>query len=58
MEQTGGNKNITTMKKFKLIYALLAVTLFVTACNDEEFLNQGKVPAADGPDQRPAAPLF
>lgn len=48
MEQTGGNKNITTMKKFKLIYALLAVTLFVTACNDEEFLNQGKVPAADG----------
>ena len=48
MEQTGGNKNITTMKKFKLIYALLAVTLFVTACNDEELLNQGKVPAADG----------
>lgn len=36
------------MKKFKLIYALLAVTLFVTACNDEELINQGQVPAADG----------
>jgi hypothetical protein len=48
MEQTGGNKNITTMKKFKLIYALLAATLFVTACSDEELINEGRVPAADG----------
>ena len=36
------------MKKFKLIYTLLAVTLFVTACSDEELINEGRVPAADG----------
>lgn len=36
------------MKKFKLIYALLAVALFVTACRDEELINEGRVPAADG----------
>lgn len=36
------------MKKFKLIYALLAVALFVTACSDEELINEGRVPAADG----------
>ena len=36
------------MKKFKLIYALLAATLFVTACSDEELINEGRVPAADG----------
>ena len=35
------------MKNFKLIYALLAVTLFVTACNDEELFEQ-RIPAADG----------
>lgn len=36
------------MKNFKFIYALMAVVLFVTACSDEELINQGKVPAADG----------
>lgn len=36
------------MKKFKLIYALLAVALFVTACSDEALINEGRVPAADG----------
>ena len=36
------------MKKFKLIYALLAAALFVTACSDEELINEGRVPAADG----------
>ena len=36
------------MKNFKFIYALLAATLFVTACSDEELINEGRVPAADG----------
>lgn len=36
------------MKKFKLIYALLAVALFVTACSDEALIEQVQVPAADG----------
>ena len=48
MVQMVGNKNRTTMKKFKFIYALLAATLFVTACSDEELINEGRVPAADG----------
>ena len=39
---------MTTMKNFKFIYALLAATLFVTACSDEELINEGRVPAADG----------
>lgn len=43
-----GNKNRTTMKNIKLIYALLAATLFVTACSDDELINEGRVPAADG----------
>ena len=43
-----GNKNRMTMKNFKFIYALLAATLFVTACSDEELINEGRVPAADG----------
>lgn len=43
-----GNKNRTTMKNFKFIYTLLAATLFVTACSDEELINEGRVPAADG----------
>ena len=43
-----GNKYITTMKNFRLIYALLAATLFITACSDEELINEGRVPAADG----------
>ena len=42
-----GNNNNKSMKNFKLIYALLAVTLFVTACNDEELFEQ-RIPAADG----------
>lgn len=36
------------MKNYKFIYALLAATLFVTACSDEELINEGRVPAADG----------
>lgn len=36
------------MKKFKLIYALLAVALFVTACSDEALIEQEQLPAADG----------
>ena len=36
------------MKNLKFIYTLLAATLFVTACSDEELINEGRVPVADG----------
>ena len=49
MEKMVGSSNmIRNMKNFKFTYALMAVILFVTACSDEELINQGKVPAADG----------
>ena len=49
MEKMVGCSNmIRNMKNFKFTYALMAVILFVTACSDEELINQGKVPAADG----------
>lgn len=43
-----GNNNNKAMKNLKFIYTLLAATLFVTACSDEELINEGRVPVADG----------